>query len=49
MHWAGADNKYRQRRTFEWIERNADEISAKLSNVIDLIKDEQPRLIRLTV
>ena len=21
MHWAGADNKHRQRRTFEWIER----------------------------
>jgi hypothetical protein len=44
MHWAGADNKYRQRRTFEWIERNADEISAKLSNVIDLIKDEAASL-----
>ena len=30
MHWGGVDNKYRQKRTFEWIERNADEISAKL-------------------
>ena len=44
MHWAGADNKHRQRRTFEWIERNADEISAKLSNVVDLIKDERASL-----
>jgi hypothetical protein len=44
MHWAGADNKHRQRRTFEWIERNADEISAKLSHVVDLIKDEQASL-----
>jgi hypothetical protein len=44
MHWAGADNKHRQRRTFEWIERNADEISSKLSNVVDLIKDEQASL-----
>ena len=44
MHWAGADNKHRQRRTFEWIERNADEISTKLSNAIDLIKDEQASL-----
>ena len=44
MRWAGVDNKHRQRRTFEWIERNADEISAKLSNVIDLIKDERASL-----
>jgi hypothetical protein len=44
MHWAGADNKHRQRRTFEWIEHNADEISAKLSNIVDLIKDEQASL-----
>ena len=44
MHWGGADNKHRQRRTFEWIERNADEISAKLSNAVDLIKDEQASL-----
>jgi len=44
MHWAGADNKHRQRRTFEWIEHNADEISAKLSNAVDLIKDEQAPL-----
>jgi hypothetical protein len=40
MHWGGVDNKHRQKRTFEWIERNADDISAKLSNAVDLIKDE---------
>jgi hypothetical protein len=40
MHWGGVDNKHRQKRTFEWIERNADEISAKLSNAVNLIKDE---------
>ena len=40
MHWGGVDNKHRQKRTFEWIERNADEISAKLSDAVDLIKDE---------
>ena len=44
MHWGGVDNKHRQKRTFEWIERNAGEISAKLSNAIDLIKDEQASL-----
>jgi hypothetical protein len=44
MHWGGVDNKYRQKRTFEWIERNADEISAKLSNAVDLIKDERASL-----
>ena len=44
MHWGGVDNKHRQKRTFEWIERNANEISAKLSNAIDLIKDEQASL-----
>ncbi len=44
MHWAGADNKHRQRRTFEWIEHNADEISTKLSSAVDLIKDEQASL-----
>jgi hypothetical protein len=44
MHWGGVDNKHRQKRTFEWIERNADEISAKLSNAIDLIKDERASL-----
>jgi hypothetical protein len=44
MHWGGVDNKHRQKRTFEWIERNADEISAKLSNAVDLIKDEQASL-----
>ena len=44
MHWGGVDNSYRQKRTFEWIERNADEISAKLSNAVDLIKDEHASL-----
>jgi hypothetical protein len=44
MHWGGVDNKYRQKRTFEWIERNADEISAKLSKAVYLIKDEQASL-----
>jgi hypothetical protein len=44
MHWGGLDNKHRQKGTFEWIERNAAEISVKLSNAIDLIKDEQASL-----
>ena len=44
MHWGGVDNKHRQKRTFEWIERNADEISAKLSNAVNLIKDERASL-----
>ena len=44
MHWGGVDNSFRQKGTFEWIERNADEISAKLSNGVDLIKDEQASL-----
>ena len=44
MHWGGVDNKHRQKRTFEWIERNADKISAKISNAVDLIKDEQASL-----
>jgi hypothetical protein len=44
MHWGGVDNGFRQKWTFEWIERNADEISAKLSNAIDLIKDERASL-----
>ena len=44
MHWGGADNKHRQRRTYEWIEHNADEISTKLSSAVDLIKDEQASL-----
>jgi hypothetical protein len=44
MHWGGVDNKHRQKRTFEWIERNADEISARLSHVVDLIKNEQASL-----
>jgi hypothetical protein len=44
MHWGGVDNKHRQKGTFEWIERNADEISVKLSNAVDLIKDEQASL-----
>ena len=44
MHWGGVDNKHRQKRTFEWIERNADEISAKLSTAVDLIKDERAPL-----
>jgi len=44
MHWGGVDNKFRQKRTFEWIERNADEISVKLSNAVDLIKDERASL-----
>ena len=44
MHWGGVDNKHRQKRTFEWIERNAEDISAKLSNVVSLIKDEQASL-----
>jgi hypothetical protein len=44
MHWGGVDNKHRQKGTFEWIERNADEISVKLSKVVDLIKDEQASL-----
>ena len=44
MHWAGLDNKHRQKGTFEWIERNADEMSVKLSNAVDLIKDQQASL-----
>ena len=40
MHWGGVDNKHRQKRTFEWIERNADEICCKLSSAVNLIKDE---------
>ena len=44
MHWGGVDNKHRQKGTFEWIERNADEFSVKLSNAVDLIKDEQASL-----
>src|SRR3984885_4767266 len=44
MHWGGLDNKHRQKGTFEWIERNADKISVKLSNAVDLIKDEQASL-----
>jgi len=44
MHWGGVDNKHRQKRTFEWIERNAHEISAKLSNAVNLIKDERASL-----
>ena len=44
MHWGGVDNTHRQQRTFEWIERNADEISAKLSSAVDLIKDERASL-----
>jgi hypothetical protein len=44
MHWGGVDNKHRQKRTFEWIERNAEGICAKLSHAIDLIKDERASL-----
>jgi hypothetical protein len=44
MHWGGVDNTFRQKRTFEWIERNADEISVKLSSAVDLIKDERASL-----
>ena len=44
MHWGGVDNKHRQKRTLEWIERNANEISARLTNAVDLIKDEQASL-----
>jgi hypothetical protein len=44
MHWGGADNSHRQKGTFDWIERNADVISAKLSSVVDLIKNERASL-----
>ena len=44
MHWGGVDNKHRQKGTFEWIERNVDGISTKLSNAVDLIKDAQASL-----
>ena len=44
MRWGGVDNKHRQKGTFEWIERNADEISVKLSTAVDLLKDEQGSL-----
>ena len=45
MNGVGAlDNMYRQRRTFEWIEKNAGEISGKLSQTLDLIKDQQASL-----
>lgn len=44
MHWGGVDNKHRQKGTFEWIERNVDELSVKLSNAVDLIKDAQASL-----
>jgi hypothetical protein len=44
MHWGAVDNKHRQKGTFEWIERNVDGISTKLSNAVDLIKDAQASL-----
>jgi hypothetical protein len=44
MHWSGLDNKHRQKGTYEWIERNADKISVKLFNAVDLIKDEHASL-----
>jgi hypothetical protein len=44
MHWGGVDNKHRQKGTFEWIERNLDQISVKLSHAVDLIKDEKASL-----
>lgn len=44
MHWGGVDNTHRQKRTFEWIQRNAQEISARLSSAVDLIKDDQASL-----
>src|SRR5579863_10392922 len=44
MHWGGVDNKHRQKGTLEWIERNVDELSVKLSNAVDLIKDPQASL-----
>lgn len=44
MHWGGVDNKYRQKGTFEWIELNADEISARISKAVHLIKDEKASL-----
>jgi hypothetical protein len=44
MHWGGVDNKHRQKGTFEWIERNVDELSVKLSNAVDLIKHAQASL-----
>jgi hypothetical protein len=44
MQRGGVGNKYRQKRTFEWIERNEDGISARLSKTIDLIKDEEAAL-----
>ena len=44
MHWGGVDNKYRQKGTFEWIEQNADEISARISKAVHLIKDEKASL-----
>jgi hypothetical protein len=44
MHWGGVDNRHRQKGTFGWIERNVDELSVKLSNAVDLIKDVQASL-----
>ncbi len=44
MQWGDVDNKHRQRRTFEWIERNADGIAVRLSGAVDLIKDERAPL-----
>jgi hypothetical protein len=44
MHWGGVDNNHRQKGTFEWIKKNVDEISIKLSNAVDLIKDGQASL-----
>jgi hypothetical protein len=44
MHWGGVDNSHRQSRTFGWIRRNENDISAKLSSAVDLIKDEQASL-----
>ena len=44
MHWGGADNKFDRSGPLSGSNDNADEISAKLSNAVDLIKDEQASL-----
>lgn len=46
MRWGGVDNVHRQKGTFTWIDENSQSICQKLSDAVDLIKDEKAPLDR---
>lgn len=46
LAWGGVDNPHRQKRTFDWLDRNSEVLCTKLLDSIRLLRDDHLSLVR---